>query len=417
MSVQLNYRLFFSDFRPALSDLFLPSMVLGLLLTRSRATAPQRRSLLPALVLLFLMLFLIVGNTVAYFELGTIPQWTWLNKDIGLLDLVFSFFAVLHFVDTRERLNEVVKVFVLSGSALNIFAVLGGIARYVFGIQNMMMRDPESLRLTGFMVNPNSYGGFLFCVLLMQFALLLGDSKLLPLSRMAQRLNLALLGVATAMTLSRSALLGLGTGIFALLTFYRIKAGLRIVAFVLACLVGLTIIVYWYSSPSMSTAFWNIGASDRTILERIDANRIAFNMMIDDSSISFISGIGVGTFLMRSRQYLGLPLIIHNDFLWLLVETGIWGFALVALIIGKSLQNCYHVARAHVEASPLAIGVACSITGVLAWTLGTEGLWHRHVWFLFALSQASYRMYVPKRVAPVVAAPSRMTRTPVPVTS
>ncbi len=399
LSVQLNYKLVFSEFRPALSDLFVPSMVLGLWLMRSRAAASKKRSLLPTFIVLFATLFLTVGNIVAYLELRTIPQWTWLNKDIGLLDLTFSFFAILHLVDTREKLNEVVKVFVLSGSAINVVALLGGIARYVFEIQNMMMRESGSLRLTGFMVNPSSYGGFIFCVLLMQFALLLGGSKLLPLSTSVQRLNLALLGIAAILTLSRSTLLGLVAGMLALLMFYRIKAGLQLAALALACLAGLTIVVYWYAPPTTSTQALGIELSQHTILERIDANRIAFNMLVDGLPLSVVSGIGVGTFLMRSEGYLGLPLIIHNDFLWLLVETGLWGFLLFALIVGRSLQNCYRVARARVAESPIAVGVACAIVATLGWMQGTEGFWHRHVWFLLALSEVCYRLHRKQRAA------------------
>ncbi|MGH9775344.1 MAG: O-antigen ligase family protein [Candidatus Acidiferrales bacterium] len=397
LSVQSGQAWYFKEFRPAFSDFFLPAMVLGLLLTRSQAHPTDSRdgSLLPVLIVMFAVLFLTLGNTVAFMELRTIPQWTWLNKDIGLLDLLLSFFAILHLADTREKLQSTVKIFVLSGSIINFAALLGGIAWYVFGIPNVMMREESSLRLTGLMVNPNAYGGFVFCVFFLQAALLIGNSGLLPLSRNLQRLNLVFLGMAAMMTLSRSALLGFAAGTMALLFFHRVKAGLRLAAVGCVCLTGLTAVLYWYSDSSRTSAqFWGVELSDRTILERIDINRVAVNMLVGGPPIKVITGIGVGTFLSRSETYLGMPLIIHNDFLWLLVETGLWGFLLFTCILGRGLLNCVAVVRMRVAESPIAVGVACALVGTVGWMLGTEGLWHRHVWFLLALSESYHRLCV-----------------------
>ncbi len=392
LSVQLNYELFFPDFRPALSDIFLPSLAVGLLFagfkTKGKSGKP---SALSTLILAFSALLFLVGNTITYFELRSIPQWTWLNKDIGLLDLLVCYFAFLWLVDSRQKLQAIVKVFVLSGSAINVVAVAGGIARYAFGISNMMMGDDTSLRLVGFNINPSSYGGFLLCVFLIQFALVLGGSKLLGLARQVQYINLALLGMACLMTLSRSALMGTVVGVIALFLFFPIRSNLRLVGVALMILLATYAVVHWYAAtPSTSSEYWDVELSGRTFGERLDANKAALHMYLDRPA-TILLGTGLGVFYARSQQNLRFPVIIHNDFLWLLVEAGPLGLILFSAIFFASLRNCFAVAHAETADSPMAIGIACALIGTLAWTMGTEGLWHRHVWLLLALSEGCYR--------------------------
>src|SRR5713226_3483257 len=246
LSVQSGVEVVFTSFRPALSDLFVPSMAIGALLysARSSHSGRPKGSLLPASVLAFGAVFLAVGNLIAFAALGTIPQWTWLNKDIGLIDLIVCYFTLLRLLDTREKLHAAVRAFVLSGSVINVAAVAGGIARYVFGIPNIMMRQGTGIRLVGLMVNPGAYGGFILCVLLMQFALLLSGSELLRLPRWAQDLNVALLVMACLMTQSRSTLIGLVTGLMGLLLFFRVKASVRLLGVGLGVFLAMVSVLY-----------------------------------------------------------------------------------------------------------------------------------------------------------------------------
>jgi len=393
LSVQLNVS-WIPDFRPAVSDLFVPALAMGVLL--EAAHRPRRSQVadggLGRAVLLFTALFLVVGNVVTLIRLGFIPRWTLLNKDAGLIDLVVCFFCIVRLLDSRERLHAMIRVFVLSGSALNVIALVGGVAGYVFGVPNMMMRDNWTLRLVGYMINPGSYGGFVLCVLMMQLALFLGGSKILPLSRWVQVLNIALLSVAAMITLSRSTTLGVTAGMIAMLYFYRIRAGMRLVALGLLAFIGFVAIVNWYAaSHEITAAFWGNMFSTRTLLERVNANEVGLGMVLDNP-ILVITGTGIGSFLVYAQETLGAPLIIHNDYVWMLVEGGIWGIGCFLLIIVTSLRSCLRVARFVVAESPVAIGVACALIGTLVWMLGTEGLWHRHVWFLLALSEVCFRV-------------------------
>src|SRR5208282_4514008 len=81
------------SFHVGVSDLFLLPLLIGTVITwassRNKGVKP------PASVLVFALLFLTVGNIVTAFTLGRLPQWTWLNKDLGLLALLIPYWSML----------------------------------------------------------------------------------------------------------------------------------------------------------------------------------------------------------------------------------------------------------------------------------------------------------------------------------
>jgi O-antigen ligase len=249
------------------------------------------------------------------------------------------------------------------------------------------------------MVNPSSYGGFLLCILLFQLALLFGKSTLLPLPRWAQGVNVAILSLATLMTISRSAMLGIVSGLLVLVAFYRMNATIRIASFTLLITLAIGAVTYWRGfSPDVAADFWYMVFSETGIEDRMDINGAAMDMLRARPA-NALTGIGVGTFFVQSEHRFDSPYIIHNEYIWLLVETGIVGLCLFGGIVLRSLQNCVRVSRSGSGDSPIAVGVACGLVGTLAWMLGTEGLWHRHVWLLLALSELCYRLHKKDRLS------------------
>jgi O-antigen ligase len=394
-----------SDFRLALSDFFVPSLAISLLIGAwaGRKSAPRRRSPLPTLVLIFAAVFIVLGNTMAFVNQGTISRWAWLNKDIGLLDLMLCFFVVIQLIDTQEKLQGAVRVFVLGGSVLNVVALLGGFARYFLGIPNLMMFDQSTVRLAGFMVDPGAYGGFLLCVLLIQLALVCDDSDLLRLPRWVQLTNVALLVVACLMTISRSANLGLFTGLILLVLFYRGKAARQLLMFGSLALLVLGAVFYLQQfSSDVADEFWGSIFRESTLMDRVDINTAAMDMLLKDPT-NVVTGIGVGTFLAHADEKLDVPYIIHNDFIWLFVETGVLGLLLFVAVAARSLRNCLLLSKTRGPDRAIAVGLACGIVGTLVWMMGIEGLWHRHVWLLLGLSEVCYRL-CPGRSDPVLTA-------------
>jgi O-antigen ligase len=246
------------------------------------------------------------------------------------------------------------------------------------------------------MVNPSSYGGLVACVALIQFCLLLGKSNVVRLPRWLQWLNLCLLGTADIMTLSRSSIVGLMLGLVASLYFYRARASLKIigVAMIAALIVGS--VVFWYASSSTGAEFQGYAVNKVTIEQRMSMNSFALGMLLD-SPINVALGVGVGTFLVRSGEVFATSVMIHNTFIWIIVELGIVGFAFLAGIIVVSFRNCLKVAWSKTPDAAIAAGVVCALVSCLGWFLGTEGLWHRHVWFLFILSEAVYRVCIARQ--------------------
>src|ERR1022692_676065 len=212
--------------RPAISDAFLVPMtalvVLGMgpgLRRCSRKSRPPTGNLGAAIVA-FGFLFLTLGTTMEYYNIGMFTSWTLVNKDIGLICLVVAYFIGVRLIDSELRLYRIVEVFVVSGFVLNTLAVIGGVLMYAFGIGNDMLREGTTLRLCGLMINPGSYGGWLLCLFSLQLALLLDTSgRIVRMSRKLQWSNVVLAAVGIIMTISRSAYIGFLVALLAIALF------------------------------------------------------------------------------------------------------------------------------------------------------------------------------------------------------
>jgi hypothetical protein len=340
----------------------------------------------------FGILFLTLGNFVAYQNTGALTSWTLGNKDSGLVILLLSYIIGVRLVNTRARLYRVVEVFVVSGFVINVCAVIGGVLRYTFGIANDMVRVGSSLRLCGLMINPSSYGGWLLCVMSLQAALLIeGSTGIVRMPRTLQWINLVLAVVGIVMTTSRSSYIGCLPAMLAIMYFGRPR---KMVAVLLvgACALGLVgMIVSNSNQARISNDLDSLVNNQTTINERFESNQRALDMLAE-SPVNIVTGIGIGTFLVRFESRSRVPLIIHNTFLWILVELGAGGLLVLLCILGAAVRNCLRVARWRGPERGIAVGVCCALVGTMFWFLGTEGLWHRHVWFLFILSEAALRV-------------------------
>jgi O-antigen ligase len=390
LSVQLPIE---NDYiRPAVSDFFLPFMFLYWIL-HSKDSLPSYPSRLAQWVILFAALFLFVGNTIAFIQLGVLPKWTLVNKDVGLVALAAAFLLANFYIRTKEQLIDLVNVFLISSLFINIAALLGGIARYIFGIVNPMMRDYSSLRLVGFNINPGSYGGWLIVVILLQFSLLLNHSPIIRMRRSLQWLTLIVASINVVMTLSRSAYLGLAAGILAVLIIVR-KASARNLAIIsILVAVSMSYIFRHSGSSNLDEDFQNNAYRSDTAEQRVTINEVALQLFLE-SPINIPFGVGIGTFLTRSGELLGHTNQIHNTFLWILVEMGCIGFFVLLMMFYRAFADCKIAARSNWTGQPIAIGVMASIIGTLGWFMGDEGLWHRHVWFVLILADAVYRIYL-----------------------
>lgn len=395
LSVQLPFTMpGFPSVRPAISDLFLPTMLLGWLMYVSRGRLrryPHTRSFNRSMFL-FVAYFLAVGSAMSIYSIGTLTQWAVINKDIGIINLTLTTFVAVSLLNSYEYITAILNVYIISSMAINVAALAGGVGLYVFGIPNIMMREGAGIRLVGLMINPGSYGGYMVCVALVQFALLIGGGRLLVIPRILQWVNMVFLAVAILMTLSRSSLLGLGAGILVLPLYFRARSGLGIAVFLALLVIALYVSRSYVSDETYSVAE-GVMLNVRTVDERININKLALDKLMS-SPMTLIFGIGVGVFYATSAETLGLPLVVHNTFVWVLSELGVIGFVLFSAMVVVSLLHAHAVARSTSPLRSLAVGIVCALVSVLAWFLGTEGLYHRHVWFLMAISECCYRFHL-----------------------
>ena len=311
--------------RPAVSDFFLPFMLLFWIL-HSKDSLPSYPSRLTQWIILFAALFLFVGNTIAFIQLGVLPKWTLVNKDAGLVVLVAAFLLANFYIRTKEQLVDLVNVFLISSLVINSVALLGGIARYIFGIANPMMRDYSSLRLVGFNINPGSYGGWLIVVVLLQFPLLLSHSPIIRMRRSLQWLTLIVASIDMVMTLSRSSYLGLAAGILTVLIIARKGSTKNIVIISVLVAVSMSYIFRHSGNSKVDEDFQNSVYRSDTAEQRLAMNAIALRLFLE-SPVNIPFGVGIGTFLTRSGELLGHTNQIHNTFsVGFFVEMGCSGF-------------------------------------------------------------------------------------------
>jgi O-antigen ligase len=386
--------------RPAVSDAFIPFMLIAWALASAKPTdsspaesgADARSRILPW-VILFVAMFFVFGNTIAFINLGYLPSWTLINKDVGLITLLIVFSLSIYYVRNLDRLLELVRWFVYTGCAINIIAFAGGIFRYVFGISNNMMRDNSSLRLVGFNINPGSYGGWLLVITLIQFSLLISRSSIIGMRRSLQWINVIIGSVNIIMTLSRSSYMGVIAGFLTAIVLSKRGSIKSFLIISLLALLSIANIFKHSENSDLDQQFRNGVYRSDTVQQRTDINMSALNLLIESpANIPF--GIGIGTFLIRSEELLGHQIQIHNTFLWILVEMGCVGFIVMLAMFYCAFMDCRFAARTDWIGQPIAIGVMSCIMATFAWFMGDEGLWHRHVWFILILADSVYRIYL-----------------------
>ena len=102
---------------------------------------------------------------------------------------------------------------------------------------------------------------------------------------------------------------------------------------------------------------------------------------------TMLTGIGLGTFLETSSADFGVPLIIHNTYVWLLVELGPLGFAAFAWFMGVTGWSLWRAWQAGGVWRQLSGGVIAASAGMLVFFMVNEGFYQRHFWLLFVAAE------------------------------
>lgn len=369
------------SFHLSVSDLFLVPLIAGAFISY---VANPKIIKPPTALLIFVLLFLTLGNLATAFQLGELPQWTWLNKDLGLLALLAPYCAILILCRNRARTEKLLRTFLIALSLVN----LAGMALYVLSIFGGVESRVNSggMRFRGFLLDPNGYGGLIAVAATFQFAILSMKPKR-GLGSVLQILNGCALVAGCVLTLSRGGLIGLLSGGIALLFFTRIKKSLSVA---LAGL-GIAACVFAMSSrQDLATAARARTDDTGNIESRLDYMQEGIRMYFN-SPLTMVTGIGIGTFIHKSPRFFGDMHQIHNTYIWLLVEGGPVILLAYVLVLYRALRNSHWIWRHVPDLRYAGAGCFCGLVSTIAWCMSVDGMYHHHVWILLALSELLYQ--------------------------
>jgi O-antigen ligase len=293
--------------------------------------------------------------------------------------LLLGYFLVVNLIRTRENCRYAMTALAITLVVVSVF----GVAQYILGRVGSASSwlDSEMFsyipgRVTAFFDNPNMLGSYMVLV----FPLLIA---LAMYTRGIKKRFLAFLSViislfCLAWTWSRGAWLGfiVGTTLFFLIFSYKTLAVLLGI--------GLTAPLLGYVLPEgIVGRFMSIGnLADSSTFYRVLTWRGVLGMLRE----AWVGGIGVGQAafeqLYPAFAYAGTELVphAHNLAMQVLIETGISGLVILAIIILLFVQNCFEFILRSASPGEDKMIVAAGLCGIIS--ILVMGLFD-HIWYNF----------------------------------
>jgi hypothetical protein len=408
LGIQLDQP-FIPNFHLAISDFVLAFV---LFLVMSDREAWRRALALPYRLGWFfsvLAIALTIGCLMDFVYYGFVPTDAWLNKGVGLGVLVAVVVCVRAAAYTRDALIGILKALLWGALASAVIAIL------VWASQ--LVPNAAAARFTGFLLNPNAAALFYTVCLL----LLLGAAAGAPYAigeKTARIAAIVVLGLTNIVSLSLSGLAGGVVGLGALVITLgrgRVPAAagfllasvlvLSTLQFVLApLLTGSESDVFALTEAARSgagkgsvdtgsgvlsvyqEAFASGSAQNKaaSVFDRVAIDVVALDLWLTDPGTVFF-GIGVGAFpLYAVATAIATSVIIHNTYLWLLVEMGIPGVIAMGILLWYVAGLCLQLFR-RVD-RPTAAAITAAFACFLVWWLFNEGLYQRLFWLLIGVA-------------------------------
>lgn len=393
-----------------------------------------------------LALALGLGTVVGALEAGSMTGYVLVNKDLGFLYLIVGYMVLAQYLQTQLRIARMIHWFVVGVSVANVTSLIAAGLAFA-GVSNELYLT-GNMRLYGSMLSPNRLGGVVSMAALLE----LGR----PYPSRWRGMNLWLLGLGLALTLSRGSWLSVGVGALALVVLqttetprrlpwrsigvttlwaliplgaiagvFRAAPPVQFVGaaqhaaelrerFLQACQQDPTLAICGELPPQQAVAPadrarlseagelpellpFPIGTAptaanaersltnSRGVDDRLAILAVAWDLYTA-STQTIILGIGLGTFLDKSTAAFGLPLIIHNTFAWFLVEMGLLGLAAILWVWLTAALNLWRAHQSVDWQRAFAPGLIASLLCLTVFCLLNEGLYQRHLWLLFVLS-------------------------------
>ncbi len=278
--------------------------------------------------LLGVILIVFLGYAIGYFRYGYL-SWAFYNRLVGL-GLLASYFvsgtAFFHFRGD-EGFYSLSKVFFIS---ISVMIVIEYLMRVVFHVDVVSVFGWDSPRWLGLFANPNAYAFFLLCCFPIIF-IFSGFSKDIR-SAFVSVIPAAIVLVAVYFTGSRAAYGALGVLVlFLSARFFRKLVLTIVVSFVLIAIFHVIPIVLEIIFSGINGSRFSYIINNTTVsgLLSVQGDRMlgvieGWRMFLDYP----LFGAGLGAFY-HSQTNSGIPLVIHNSFLWVLAEFGVVGFIII----------------------------------------------------------------------------------------
>lgn len=316
-----------------------------------------------------------IATLVSILRLGYIEDKTLLAKTLGVVTLFVGYAMIVGQAYSWSRVDWLVRTLILGVAIQNAAAILSFVSYMYTGIGIPGM-NYFGLRLSGFLIDPNAYGGLLVVTLALHMVTQYGGRPLV--SRKLGGLISVSLVIGVLLTYSRSAWLGLA-GCVAMVVVLRPRMAIYVV---LIGLLGFAAIV-----GTLGTGYLQSMAQMSSREAQIDSRVVLIQDAIPLFWESPAFGIGLGVYAERYNA------IIHNTPIWILTECGIFGFIIfcgfAAWFIRKGVA-AYRLAGK--TQKPLVLGATAAYIAMLGFSMGIEAFYQRHWWFVMALVGASYSL-------------------------
>jgi O-antigen ligase len=276
--------------------------------------------------------------------------------------IVLVYLLLENVITSESRLRKVFFTMVLGG----MIPALGTIYNYRSGF----FYESTRAGWRGIFRNPNDDAYALIILIPLVLALANKSGKLM---RVALWTVIPIYLLAIFLTFSRGGLIGL----FAMLALigWKQKSILIKTAMVAALLMGLVGIAMFWNRDTGS--FTNI-KSDTTVRQRLATFRAGGLMFMHNPML----GVGPGDSMVAYPLYVPKEahcgcqdqLVVHNSFLQVLSETGIFGFIPFMIFIFSSLYQAWSLEKGPIGTYALALELAlvgfvmCSLSGGFAYT-------------------------------------------------
>ena len=434
--------------RIAAADLFVLPLLgrEALLVVAGGFRLPRTTIALPIAALMFVFA---VATFVGYFQMGQVSWWALLNKDAGLLLLVGSTLVVARTVRTLDDARRLARWFIGGVGVANATSLVAAAAAFAGYHNSLYMIDNG--RLYGWMLNPSVNGGLLCTAGMLELGLLMQPGA--PGERRGWRwANVWLIALGLGLTFSRSTWLSVAAASAALITagiVHRARTGDWRLSHVGAAAVWMALpmlvlggivqarggmdlaepaeiaadlqarlVDQCLDNPTLEIckvvdlqsarprtkaqsskpdAFDTPLTNVRGLHDRLAIASEALNAYRRDAT-SLVFGIGLGTFYATSAPTFGVPLIIHNTFIWFLVELGPIGLVVLLWFWGRTIVNLWTAANARNGGEYLAYGLTAALAGLAIFCLLNEGFYQRQLWLVVALADRLYCLGADERV-------------------